>query len=233
MKAAKGYELEGLYIDASYAPLTTENNRVNTNQGVNLKASSDVVLDVVELVNRRTDDRSGTCMFGGTSFRAKIVDSWVHKCGEIDPVTNREHGVYVADSTGMLIKDTWISDTADRGIQYYDKGHGALTVGVLIDSVEHSNTGVVWNGDTKDSVVRNSVVRVGQDDRTLNAGGVYSGGPGNRAENNCLSSTPAEFGGSNVAESGDIVVANPKIVGFAVTNPQCYAKLPADSPFRP
>lgn len=106
-------------------------------------------------------------------------------------------------------------------------------MGVVIDSVEHSNTGVVCDGDTEGSVVRNSVVRVGQGDRTLNAGEVYSGGLGNRADNNCLSSTPAEFGGSNVAESGDIVVANPKIVGFEVTNLECYAKLPADSSFRP
>jgi hypothetical protein len=28
-------------------------------------------------------------------------------------------------------------------------------------------------------------------------------------------------------------VADPQISGFKVTNPNCYAKLPHDSPFRP
>jgi hypothetical protein len=229
MNSSQGYELEGLYVDASYSPLTNENNRLNTEQAVNFNDSTNAVLDSVELTNRRDADHSGTCVFGGTSQSAVVENSWVYRCGE-QPSRNREHGFYVANSTGMLIKDTWISDVSARGIQLYSAVRDARVVGVVIDS-DTGNTGIAFNGDTSSSVVENSVVRKPAGDATVNVGGAYAGS-NNRADNNCLWTSGVETSGSNVTATGN-VIANPQIAGFTVTNPTCAAKLPADSPFRP
>ena len=42
----------------------------------------------------------------------------IHDCGEL-PATNLDHGIYVARPTTTMIRDNWIYDNADRGVQLY------------------------------------------------------------------------------------------------------------------
>jgi hypothetical protein len=223
-------ELEGLYVDASYAPLTFENNRINTEQTVNLLSSSSWLLDSVELVNRRTPDNAGTCVFGGTSRNARITYSWVHQCGEL-PRTNREHGVYVANSTGMLIEHSWFSDIADRAISYHSNVVGAHANGVVVDSRNGAPAFLI--GATRDTITENSVAYV-TGDKSVNVGPA-GGGSGNIFRNNCWNK-PADAA-AGVSYS-NILIATPTFgsypPNFKVTGPSsCVAMLPATSPFRP
>ena len=227
-------ELEGLYVDGSYAPLTFENNRINTEQTVNLVSSSSWLLDSVELVNRRTADTSGTCVFGGTSRNAHFTHSWVHRCGEL-PRTNREHGIYVANSTGMLIEHSWFSDIADRAISYHSNVVGATAHGVVVDSRNGAPAFLI--GAAQDTLTENSIAYVTHS-WSVNIGGA-GGGSGNIFRNNCWNK-PADAA-AGVSYSNNLIATPtfgsypPALTGnFKVTGPSsCVAMLPADSPFRP
>jgi hypothetical protein len=226
-------ELEGLYVDGSYAPVTFENNRINTEQTVNLMSSNSWLLDSVELVNRRTPDNrdnAGTCVFGGTSRNAHFTHSWVHRCGEL-PRTNREHGIYVANSTGMLIEHSWFSDIADRAISYHSNVVGATSRGVVVDSRNGAPAFLI--GGAQNTTTENSVAYVTHSE-SVNVGGA-GGGSGNIFRNNCWNK-PADAA-AGVSYS-NILMATPTFgsypPNFKVTGPSsCVAMLPADSPFRP
>jgi hypothetical protein len=217
-------ELEGLYIDASYAPLTFENNRINTEQTVSLMSSSSWLLDSVELVNRRTPndrDNAGTCVFGGTSRNALFTHSWVHRCGEL-PRTNREHGIYVANSTEMTIEHSWFSDIADRAISHHSNVVGSQVNGVVIDS--HNGAPAISYTTAQNTLVENSVLSSASPEIR------YNGGSGNVVRNVCAATWET---GSGISFQ-DMVSATPTFSGFKVTGPPaCVAKLPSDSPFRP
>jgi hypothetical protein len=222
-------ELEGLYVDASYAPVKNINGRINTEQSVSMNSSNSWLFDSVELVNRRTPDNSGTCVFGGQSQNARFVGSWVHNCG--DPValdSSGEHGFYIANSTGMRIEHTWVSDVSDHCLKFSQAVSSATARGVVCDTRDKA-VSVYFNGTTRGSSLENSVVR-GQ--KTVWKASGYSGS-NNRVIDNCLSpSGPVDLN-STFTVSGNVVVPDPGISGFKVTNPTCAAKLPADSPFRP
>ena len=54
----------------------------------------------------------------GRADRHAIELNRIHDCGQL-PATNHDHGIYVAAATDTLIRDNWIYDNADRGIQLY------------------------------------------------------------------------------------------------------------------
>jgi hypothetical protein len=199
---------------------------------VNLGDSNSWLLDSVELVNRRTPDNSGTCVFGGTSRNAHLTHSWVHQCGEL-PRTNREHGVYVANSTGMLIEHSWFSDIADRAISYHSNVVGARTRGVVVDSRNGAPAFLI--GGAQDTLTENSVA---YDTHTWSVNvGPGGGGSGNIFRNNCWNK-PAEAA-AGISYSNNLIATptfsyTPNLRPLKVTGPSsCVAMLPADSPFRP
>jgi hypothetical protein len=213
-------ELEGFAIDGSYSPLTSENNRINTEQSVNFRDSSGAVLDSMDIQNRRSADLSGTCIFGGTSNNALIAYSHIHKCGEL-PNTNREHGVYVANSTEMTIEHSWFSDIADRAISHHSNVVGSQVNGVVVNS--QNGAPAVSYTTARNTLVENSVLS--SDSPEIR----YNGGSGNVVRNVCAAAYET---GSGISYS-NMVQATPTFSGFKVTGPSgCLAKLPADSPFR-
>jgi parallel beta-helix repeat protein len=52
----------------------------------------------------------------------------IHDCGEL-PSTNKDHGIYVSEARDTVIRDNWIYDNADRGIQLYHDADGSKVIG--------------------------------------------------------------------------------------------------------
>jgi hypothetical protein len=234
-KSSSNVTLQGFTVNASYAPVSTSNGRTNTAQAANLGSSSGAFLGSMVLMNRRDPDHSGTCVFGGTSKGAQIIASFIHTCGQAR-AGEGEHGIYIGNTTrGMLVKNTWVNDVEDNAWKFTQTISNNHFVGDVADKVDSSPCcnydAVLFNDSPKGNLLENSVVRGVPNQATVRVAPGHSGS-NNIVHNNCLWPVGADKNGSNVTMSNN-VVADPKISGFKVTNPDCYAKLPHDSPFRP
>ncbi len=94
----------------------------------------------------------------GRAIGTVIENSRIHDCGRY-PHTNMEHGIYIGQSDGVVIRDNWIYDNADRGVQVYPDAQGTQVVGNVIDG---NGEGIVISGDgttaSSGTVVRNNVI---------------------------------------------------------------------------
>jgi nitrous oxidase accessory protein NosD len=100
--------------------------------------------------------------------------------GHLSAVTHHEHGIYLVEARGTVIRDNWIYDNADRGVQLYPDADGSRITGNVIDD---NGQGIVFSG-TGSSVSSNTVVRgniVSNSNLRWNA---YSGTEGPRATGN-------------------------------------------------
>ncbi len=224
--------IEGIFVDASYAPARDANGaRTNTEQALSFHSSTDITINSVELINRRPNldpDLAGTCVFvGGTanSTGIAIKDSSIHQCGQL-PRTNHEHCIYAAHADGLIVSNSRIYDCADRGVQLYPDADGSTIVGNLVYSTHQS--GIDLDADADSNVVSNNVVDT-PNGKTIYTGGTYRGS-GNVVKDNCVWNTPTMLA-SGTTTSGNIL-ANPLISGYTVTNATCATKLPTGSPFR-
>jgi parallel beta-helix repeat protein len=193
---------------------------------------TNIRFDSVELINRRPNgdpDLAGSCTYFGTRGKPTnitIENSSIHQCGQL-PRTNHEHCLYLGQSSGMTVRNSWVYDCADRSIQLSPDTDNALVVGTLVDS-DHQ-AGILLGDSADNNTVRNNVVDA-PNGKTISTGGQYSGS-GNAVIDNCVWDTNVQLA-RNVTNSGNILV-NPQIMGHIVNDPTCAAKLPADSPFRP
>ena len=88
----------------------------------------------------------------------------IHDCGAL-PSTNKDHGIYVSEARGTVIRDNWIYDNADRGVQLYPDADGTPITGNVIDS---NGEGIVFAGTGAEVSSNNLVDR--QRDLELEAG---------------------------------------------------------------
>ena len=148
----------------------------------------EVVVSDSDITNRR-----GICITVRT-WRGPRPDGFViqrnriHDCGRRPP-TNHDHGIYVVDAVGGLIRDNVIFRNADRGVQLFPD---AQRVTVVRNTIDGNGSGVIFSNDSSDNVVRenlisNSVVRWNAESHKLRGGG-------NRFESNCLKPGHAEEG---------------------------------------
>lgn len=84
-----------------------------------------------------TNDHSTICLaIGsaqfGTAHATLIESDAIHGCGRL-PATNSEHGIYIADAVRAVIRDSYVYDNADRGIQLYPHARSSLVEGNVID----------------------------------------------------------------------------------------------------
>ncbi len=88
----------------------------------------------------------------------------IHDCGRL-PATNKDHGIYVVDARNTVIRDNWIYDNADRGIQLYPDAQRTRIVGNVIDG---NGEGIIFGGTggvtsnhnlVKGNVITNSKLR--------------------------------------------------------------------------
>jgi parallel beta-helix repeat protein len=193
-------KLVDLSLDGSYARRGLPSPTIN---------APGVVISDSDITNSK-----GICVTART-WRGERPDDFViqrnriHDCGR-HPPTNNDHGIYVVDSVGGLIRDNVIFRNADRGVQLYP---AARRVRVLRNTIDGNGSGVIFSNSSSENTVRdnlisNSVVR-------WNAESYQLRGRGNRFESNCLRpghSDPGynEDGGVKlpalVAQSGNVVI---------------------------
>ena len=86
-----------------------------------------------------------------------IEDNEIHNCGGNAP--NHDHGIYIAESRDLIIRDNRIYDNADRGIQLWPDAQGTLVTGNVIDG---NGQGILFGGyeglSTNHTVVENNII---------------------------------------------------------------------------
>ena len=100
----------------------------------------------------------------GRANNTRIEFNRIHDCGRL-PVTNHDHGIYVATATDTLIRGNWIYDNADRGIELYPDAQNTTITGNVIDG---NGSGIIFSGEfgvasngsrVEGNVIANSRVR--------------------------------------------------------------------------
>jgi parallel beta-helix repeat protein len=100
----------------------------------------------------------------GRADNTTIEFNRIHTCGRL-PVTNHDHGIYVASATNTLIRGNWIYDNADRGIELYPDAQNTTITGNVIDG---NGSGIIFSGEfgvasngsrVEGNVIANSRVR--------------------------------------------------------------------------
>lgn len=201
--------------------------------------AADTVFDEVDVTNEHT----AICfVLGspqyGTAEGTVIEDSRIHDCGVL-PAINHDHGIYVEDAEDAVIRDNWIYDNADRGIQLYPHAVDSRIYGNVIDG---NGQGIIFSsaGDqastgnvVEDNVISNSRLR-------WNVESYWEGPVGERnvVRHNCVWSPsedgyyaqdggiqPVSAGARGFSAEGN-VVAEPRFVDRADGN----LNLRADSP---
>ena len=125
-----------------------------------------------------------------------IKHNRIHDCGRL-PATNYDHGIYVANARGTVMRDNWIYENADRGIQLFPNADESLITGNVIDS---NGQGVIISGDDDDvsednlvegNVIANSTIRHNVESHWLGPVGT-----GNVVRDNCVWTRRSSYRGS-------------------------------------
>lgn len=159
-----------------------------------------------------TNDHTTICfVLGSTEYgaaiRTVIENSRIHNCGVLPPA-NHDHGIYVQEAQDAVIRDNWIYDNADRGIQLYPHAVRTHVHGNVIDG---NGQGVIFSGNSdrassenvvEDNVISNSGVRWNAESYW-----VSPVGSGNLLRENCVwGSNPDSYynqnGGVQTAQAG-------------------------------
>jgi parallel beta-helix repeat protein len=137
--------------------------------------------------NRITNGHTSICVqisryYSDPAPRGVVIKrNRIHDCGEL-PSTNKDHGIYVSEARNTVIRDNWIYDNADRGIQLY---HDADRSKVIGNVIFHNGDGMVINGagstTSENNVIRGNIIA-----KSYRGYNVYSGSTGPVAHNNVL-----------------------------------------------
>jgi Right handed beta helix region len=195
LPSAAGSAIVGLSLDSS-----SGNHRI----GPRIYADRFVLRD-----NDITSRRRGICVHVTNYFdkpgpsHVRIIGNRIHGCGR-RPVTNQEHGIYVADAHRTQIRRNWIYRNADRGIQLYPSATATRVVGNVIDS---NGQGVSMGGlggtCSNDNLILRNVIA-----HSRISWNVYSNADGNNCTGNvvafnCVSAgrVPDHYSGQGGVES--------------------------------
>jgi hypothetical protein len=188
-----------------------------TGQFVN---GTDDVFDAVDVTSNNTENcfivGSADPYYGRTEGLV-IENSRIHNCGQLDPDTNMDHGIYIAHADNTIIRDNWIYDNANRGIQLYPDSRGAHVYGNVIDGNGEGVT-ISGDGDTASSgnLVENNVIsnsKIAWNVDTNWPGGVV--GSGNVVRDNCLWTSNSE---SYYNQNGGVLPTREGGEGFSDVN---------------
>ena len=171
--------LVDLSLDGSYGPRCRARN-CGTLPSPTINAPDVVVAD-----NDITSPGSGICVHPRAwgrrmPNRFRIERNRIHDCGR-RPATEHDHGIYVADGRGGLIRDNVVYGNADRGIQLYPDAHGTTVVNNTVDG---NGSGIVFSERSANNVVRDNVFSNAV--RRWNAESFNLSGRGNEFASNCM-----------------------------------------------
>jgi hypothetical protein len=211
MPGAANSVIEGMTLDASSSPDNTMGPKIY---------ASGVVLRDNEITNRHSE----ICVIVGSYYSEPapvgvvIERNRIHDCGAL-PATNLDHGIYIAEARSTIVRDNWIYDNADRGIQQYPDVKGSVITGNVIAS---NGQGVNFSGAgslvTTDATVAGNVVVDSKIGDNAYSGGSGPNGTNNLFRDNCVHSLS---GGSGIESSprsftaSNNLVANPDFVAAA------------------
>jgi parallel beta-helix repeat protein len=172
--------------------------------------------DVTISGNDITNHHTGICIVIGSpdpqwgrAHDTLIEDNRIHDCGVL-PAENFDHGVYVSAADRTVIRNNWIYDNADRGIQLYSDADHTTITGNVIDG---NGQGVIFGGHEESSsdhntvtnnVITNSKIR----DNIESSFAPEQIGVGNLATDNCVG------GGAYDEGDGGILAGPVAQVGF-------------------
>jgi parallel beta-helix repeat protein len=90
--------------------------------------------------------------------------------------------LYLGQSSGVTVRNSWVYDCADRSIQLSPDTDNALVIGSLVDS-DHQ-AGILLGDSADNNTIRNNVVDA-PNGKTIYTGGQYFGS-GNAVIDNCV-----------------------------------------------
>lgn len=143
-----------------------------------------------------------------------IEGNTIHDCGRI-PASNHDHGIYIAASTNLVIRDNTIYNNADRGIQLFPDAQHSHIYGNVIDG---NGEGILFSGydgiSSNNNIVENNLIT--NSNLRHNVESFYPegtpAGTGNVVRNNCI------YGADGWYEEADgSGIANPQ-EGFTASN---------------
>jgi parallel beta-helix repeat protein len=182
--------------------------------------AADTTFDNVDV----TDYNTGICFILGAADPAYgravhtvIQNSRIHNCGTL-PATNQDHGIYIEHSDGAIIRNNWIYDNADRGIQLYPDSQGTKIYGNVIDG---NGEGVIFSGDedsaSSDNLVYDNVIS--NSNQRWNVESYWSGpvGTGNVVRDNCIWASNATSQASYYNSGGGVLSHDGGDVGYSTS----------------
>lgn len=138
----------------------------------------------------------------------------IHDCGVL-PANNHEHGIYIAASRNLIIRDNLIWNNADRGIQLYTDVRGTKIYGNVINN---NGTGLIFGGDSamaaRDTMVENNIITNSNERWNVEYSFAADGptGSGNVVRHNCIHGAEGWYGEGGLGE------AISEQVGFVATD---------------
>ncbi len=170
---------------------------------------------VVLRENEITNDHRSTCVhvgswYDGPAPQGVVIErNRIHDCGEL-PSTNKEHGVYLSEARDVIVRDNWIYDNVDRGVQQYFEVDGARITGNVIFN---NGQGVNFSGGS-DQIVEGNIIANSNLRWNVYAGS--TGGPGDgMLRNNCLYATKPGFTANGGVESSNVFSESGNLIAQA------------------
>ncbi len=171
--------------------------------------------DVVIRDNDISNERTTNCLHVARYYDAPAPDgvlvegNSIHDCGGHDP--NHDHGIYIASSTNLTIRDNQIFDNADRGIQLWPDAQYTKITGNVIDG---NGQGISFGGyqgeTTNHTLVENNVITNSNVRYNVESYWHDDVGTDNVVKNNCIYGAAGWYGdnGSGIGDE----------VGFTANN---------------
>lgn len=182
--------------------------------------------DVVFRNNDVTNHNFGICFgLGGgggsdTAVRTLIEGNRIHDCGE-QPSTNHHHGIYITHGVDVTIRDNWIYDNVDRGIQLYPDAQHTTITGNVIDG---NGEGIIISGlgdeTPNNNVIEGNIISNSQIRRNVESGGSGPAGRGNIVRGNCVFASNPRDGHYNDNGGIETPSENFDASGNTVANPE-------------
>jgi hypothetical protein len=170
-----------------------------SNIGPRIYADGTVLRD-----NEITNDHTSICVqvsswYDDPAPEGVVIErNRIHDCGEL-PSTNKDHGVYLSEARDVIVRDNWIYDNVDRGIQQYPAVDGAqITGNVIFNNGQGINYSGGSNQIVEGNIIANSNLRWN----------VYAGSTGTPDEgvlrNNCVYATKSGYTTNGGIESSSV-----------------------------